>query len=241
MHRKPKQDNALKFSRRDAETAFFLRGVSSAALVALLQDPRTTVVFRRRLPPTRSKFGQWTACDATDRTASDVAIRNEMVILRCPERRPFRTSCSTSRAPKMRSTPHQHRWARHCARILRTAIAYLPRGIDMATGSKSSGSKARRKSTTSKRATARTKTAAKSAKKTAAGSKRKSAPKVAARSGTARKPAAKRSTTRARKQSTVTRIKRVATTVLQQGATAAKQSVEAVERLVEGVKDRVTS
>jgi hypothetical protein len=33
----------------------------------------------------------------------------------------------------------------------------------------------------------------------------------------------------------------VATTVLHQGASAAKQSVEAVERLVEGVKDRVTS
>jgi len=45
----------------------------------------------------------------------------------------------------------------------------------------------------------------------------------------------------ARKQSPVTRIKRVANAVLQQGATAAKQSVEAVERLVEGVKDRVTT
>jgi hypothetical protein len=39
----------------------------------------------------------------------------------------------------------------------------------------------------------------------------------------------------------VTRIKRVATTVLQQGATAAKQGVEVVERLVENVKDRVTT
>lgn len=198
-------------------------------------------VFRERLPQTRSKFGQLTACDATDRTAFDVAIRNELVILRCLDCRPFRTSCLTSCASKMRSRPHQHRGlvtAREsCAQRSRTFLEELI----MATGPKSSGSKARRKSTTSKRATARTRTTAKSAKKTAAGSKRKSATKVAARSGTARKAAAKRSTTRARKQSTVTRIKRVATTVLQQGATAAKQSVEAVERLVEGVKDRVTS
>jgi len=39
----------------------------------------------------------------------------------------------------------------------------------------------------------------------------------------------------------VTRIKRVATSVLQQGATAAKQGVQAVEKLVENVKDRVTT
>jgi hypothetical protein len=32
----------------------------------------------------------------------------------------------------------------------------------------------------------------------------------------------------------------VATSVLQQGASAAKQGVQAVERLVEDVKDRVT-
>jgi hypothetical protein len=33
----------------------------------------------------------------------------------------------------------------------------------------------------------------------------------------------------------------VASTVIQQGATAAKQGVQAVERLVEEVKDRVTT
>jgi hypothetical protein len=33
----------------------------------------------------------------------------------------------------------------------------------------------------------------------------------------------------------------VATSVLQQGASAAKQGVQAVERLVEDVKDRVTT
>jgi hypothetical protein len=108
----------------------------------------------------------------------------------------------------------------------------------MATASKSSGKTARRKTTTSKRASASGKSAAKSAR----GPKRKSSTKATARSGATRKSAAKRRGTRsARKQSPVTRIKRVATSVLQQGATAAKQGVQVVERLVEGVKDRVTT
>jgi hypothetical protein len=104
----------------------------------------------------------------------------------------------------------------------------------MATASKSSGKKVRRKTTTaSKRPSARGKSAA----KTARGPKRKSSTKVTARSGATRKSSAKR----ARKQSPVTRIKRVATTVLQQGATAAKQGVQAVAGLVENVKDRVAT
>ena len=113
-----------------------------------------------------------------------------------------------------------------------------PRIQSMATASKSSGKKTRRKTTAaSKRSATRTKSAA----KTATGPKRKSSPKVAARSGT-RKSAAKRTGTRAaRKQSPVTRIKRVATTVFHQGATAAKQGVQAVADLVENVKDRVTT
>ena len=104
----------------------------------------------------------------------------------------------------------------------------------MATASKSSGKKARRKTATASKRTSggRAKTAA----KTARGSKRKSATKVVARSKAPRKSAAKRN-----KQSPVTRIKRVATTVFQQGAAAAKQGVQAVEQLVENVKDRVTT
>lgn len=108
----------------------------------------------------------------------------------------------------------------------------------MATASKSSGQKARRKTTA---ASKRSSTRAKSAAKTAARPKRKSSTKVTARSVT-RKSTAKRTGTRAaRKQSPVTRIKRVATTVLHQGATAAKQGAQAVVGLVENVKDRVTT
>ena len=104
----------------------------------------------------------------------------------------------------------------------------------MATRSKSSGGKSRRKTTAASKGTA-----ARSKSKAGAA---KSAPKVAARSSGAKKTGAKRPASRtAKKQSPVTRIKRVANTVLQQGATVAKQSVEAVERLVEGVKDRVTT
>jgi len=107
----------------------------------------------------------------------------------------------------------------------------------MATASKSSGKKARRKTTAASKRSAQTKSAA----KTATGPKRKSSTKVTARSAT-RKSSAKRTGTRAaRKQSPVTRIKRVATTVLHQGATAAKQGVQAVAGLVENVKDRVTT
>jgi len=107
----------------------------------------------------------------------------------------------------------------------------------MATASKSSGKKARRKTTAASKRSPRTKSAA----KTATGPKRKSSTKVTARSAT-RKSSAKRTGTRAaRKQSPVTRIKRVATTVLHQGATAAKQGVQAVAGLVENVKDRVTT
>lgn len=105
----------------------------------------------------------------------------------------------------------------------------------MATASKSSGKKVRGRTSSASKATARSKGTAKSRR----GAKGKSATKkVSARSSTARKSTAKRS---ARKQSPVTRIKRVATTVLHQGATAAKQGVQVVERLVEGVKDRVTT
>jgi len=112
----------------------------------------------------------------------------------------------------------------------------------MSTASKSSGRKTRRKSTTaSKRATGRRATA-KSASKATTAARRNSGVKTASKSATRKKAASKRGTTRqARKQSPVTRIKRVATTVIQQGATAAKQGVHAVERLVEEVKDRVTS
>jgi hypothetical protein len=102
----------------------------------------------------------------------------------------------------------------------------------MATASKSSGKKARRKTTA---ASKRPSTRGKSAGKTSRGPKRKSSKKVTARSGAARKSSAKR------KQSPGTRIKRVATSVLQQGAAAAKQGVQAVAGLVENVKDRVTT
>jgi len=107
----------------------------------------------------------------------------------------------------------------------------------MATASKSSGKKARRKTTAASKGPS---TRGKSAGKTSRGPKRKSSKKVTARSGAARKSSAKR-TRSAGKQSPVTRIKRVATTVLQQGATAAKQGVQAVAGLVENVKDRVTT
>ena len=106
----------------------------------------------------------------------------------------------------------------------------------MATASKSSGKKVRGRASSASKATARSKGTRKSR---SGGAKGKSATKKAvARSKTARKSTAKRT---ARKQSPVTRIKRVATTVLHQGATAAKQGVQVVERLVEGVKDRVTT
>ena len=120
----------------------------------------------------------------------------------------------------------------------------------MATRSKSSGGKSRRKSTAASKGTAarsKSKAGAASKKKSArpavktTTAKRKSAPKVVARSGGAKKAAKRPARRTAKKQSPVTRIKRVANTVLHQGATVAKQSVEAVERLVEGVKDRVTT
>jgi RNA polymerase primary sigma factor len=114
----------------------------------------------------------------------------------------------------------------------------------MATASKSSRGKARGKSSpASKRAAARGGNKTKSASKKTAATKRSAGTKPSVRSTAPRKKAAsKRVTTRAvKKQSPVTRIKRVATSVIQQGATAAKQGVHAVERLVEEVKDRVTS
>jgi len=114
-----------------------------------------------------------------------------------------------------------------------------PRNRSMATASKSSGKKARRKTTA---ASKRPSTRGKSASKSARGPKRKASTKVTSRSGSPRKSSAKRTGTRsARKQSPVTRIKRVASTVLQQGATAAKQGVQAVAGLVENVKDRVAT
>jgi len=154
-------------------------------------------------------------------TLFEVAIRNERVILRRTHLWPQQSQQSTGSS--LRANLAQ-RWA------------YLPsEELKMATGKKSSGRKAR-KPATKTRAGSRGKAAAKTKTKRAATSK------TAAKKKTARgSSASKRKTTRAaRKQSPVTRIKRVATTVLQQGATAAKQGVQAVERLVEEVKDRVT-
>lgn len=112
----------------------------------------------------------------------------------------------------------------------------------MATASKSSGRGVRKTTSASKRTRAGGK---KTAAKSASGTKRKNASKNSSRPSakTVAKTSAKRGggTRSARKQSPVTRIKRVATSVLQQGATAAKQGVQAVERLVEGVKDRVAT
>jgi len=154
--------------------------------------------------------------------------------------RTSRSSAST-RSPTSRSRACSlgHRWRSSRARILRRGCCVpSPRIQSMATASKSSGKKARRKTTS---ASKRSSTRAKSATKTAARPQRKSSTKVTARSGT-RKSTPKRAGTRAaRKQSPVTRIKRVATTVLHQGATAAKQGVQAVAGLVENVKDRVTT
>ena len=151
----------------------------------------------------------------------EVAIRNEQVILRGGH--VLRQQSRQTTGSSLRANLAQRR-------------AYLPsEELKMATGTKSSGGKARKSAT--KRAGSRGKAAAKTKTKRAAASK------TAAKKKTARgSSASKRKTTRAaRKQSPVTRIKRVATTVLQQGATAAKQGVQAVERLVEEVKDRVTT
>jgi hypothetical protein len=148
-----------------------------------------------------------------------IAFRHETVILRRGELR--RVSLCANLA--------------HCRPVPST------RKMIMATASKSSGGKARKSSTASKRAASRGSGKAKSKSKSAAKRSTRGASKAAA---PRKKPAIKRSTKAKRatkKQSPVTRIRRVATTVIQQGATAAKQGVQAVERLVEEVKDRVTS
>ena len=163
---------------------------------------------------------------------TNVAIRKETLILRHSREIDCRRfgAIAVHRAEVPVSSADVE--LRRCARILRrNACVPSPRIQSMATASKSSGKKARRKTTA---ASKRSSTRAKSGAKTATGPKRKSS--------STRKPAAKRTGTRAaKKQSPVTRIKRVATTVLHQGATAAKQGVQAVAGLVENVKDRVTT
>jgi hypothetical protein len=167
---------------------------------------------------------------------TDVAIRKETLILR--QIRKVAVDVIESSMGLRRRTDIQA-YRQRGRSSLRANLAQArhvpsPRIQSMATASKSSGKKTRRKTTAaSKRSSTRSKSTAKAATRP----KRKSSTKVSAR-----KSAAKRTGTRAaRKQSPVTRIKRVATTVLQQGATAAKQGVQAVAGLVENVKDRVTT
>jgi hypothetical protein len=120
----------------------------------------------------------------------------------------------------------------------RVVPSFFNEELNMATRSKSSGAKTRRKTTS---ATKRSGSRGKSTTKTSA--RRSASSKAAAKKSTRRPAAAKKKKTKrsARKLSPVTRIKRVASTVLQQGASAAKQGVQAVERLVEEVKDRVAT